>query len=182
MNVWSAGFAKEFVFHERARLRWEMTADELLQSPELGQSQHGHYRYDGAGGDHQRWRDDQRVRRRPRWFSQLPHGAPAAVLKVFPRDRWCSGTSGGSTRRARCSGAPSGVWQNVHVSARPTVHRQRAFPPLVPLHQRGRCRPTVALRLPVDSKDWMTGRVRCHRMGYPHTSCWSRTNEATIPF
>ena len=38
----------------------------------------------GAGGDHERWRDYQRVGRRPRWFAELPYGAAAAVLKYSP--------------------------------------------------------------------------------------------------
>jgi hypothetical protein len=33
VNVWSAGIAKEFTFHERARLRWEMTATNLFNHP-----------------------------------------------------------------------------------------------------------------------------------------------------
>jgi len=33
VNVFSAGFAKEFQFHERARLRWEMTANNFFNHP-----------------------------------------------------------------------------------------------------------------------------------------------------
>ena len=33
VNVWSAGFAKEFTLHERARLRWEMTASNFFNHP-----------------------------------------------------------------------------------------------------------------------------------------------------
>ena len=33
VNVWSAGLAKEFAFHERARLRWEMTANNFFNHP-----------------------------------------------------------------------------------------------------------------------------------------------------
>jgi hypothetical protein len=33
VNVWSAGLAKEFMFHERARLRWEMTATNFFNHP-----------------------------------------------------------------------------------------------------------------------------------------------------
>jgi hypothetical protein len=33
VNVWSAGIAKEFTFHERARLRWEMTATNFFNHP-----------------------------------------------------------------------------------------------------------------------------------------------------
>jgi hypothetical protein len=31
--VWSAGFAKEFKFNERFRLRWEMTANNFFNHP-----------------------------------------------------------------------------------------------------------------------------------------------------
>lgn len=33
INVWSAGLSKEFVFHERTRLRWEMTANNFFNHP-----------------------------------------------------------------------------------------------------------------------------------------------------
>ena len=33
VNVWSAGLAKEFLFHEHARLRWEMTATNVFNHP-----------------------------------------------------------------------------------------------------------------------------------------------------
>jgi hypothetical protein len=33
VNVMSFGLAKEFMFHERARLRWEMTASNFLNHP-----------------------------------------------------------------------------------------------------------------------------------------------------
>jgi hypothetical protein len=33
VNVWSAGLAKEFMFHERATLRWEMTATNFFNHP-----------------------------------------------------------------------------------------------------------------------------------------------------
>jgi hypothetical protein len=33
VNVWSAGFAKEFVFHDKARLRWEITATNFFNHP-----------------------------------------------------------------------------------------------------------------------------------------------------
>ena len=33
VNVWSAGLAKEFMFNERARLRWEMTATNFFNHP-----------------------------------------------------------------------------------------------------------------------------------------------------
>jgi len=33
VNVWSAGLAKDFLFHERARLRWEMTATNFFNHP-----------------------------------------------------------------------------------------------------------------------------------------------------
>jgi hypothetical protein len=33
VNVFSAGLAKEFLFHERARLRWEMTANNFFNHP-----------------------------------------------------------------------------------------------------------------------------------------------------
>jgi hypothetical protein len=31
--VWSAGFAKEFAFHERVRLRWEISANNFFNHP-----------------------------------------------------------------------------------------------------------------------------------------------------
>jgi hypothetical protein len=36
VNTWSFGFAKEFAFHERARLRWEMTASNFFNHPNWG--------------------------------------------------------------------------------------------------------------------------------------------------
>ena len=33
VNVWQRGFAKEFQFAERARLRWEMTANNFFNHP-----------------------------------------------------------------------------------------------------------------------------------------------------
>ena len=33
MNVWSAGLAKQFQFHERAALRWVMTATNFFNHP-----------------------------------------------------------------------------------------------------------------------------------------------------
>jgi hypothetical protein len=33
VNVWSAGFAKEFAFHERVRLRWEISANNFFNHP-----------------------------------------------------------------------------------------------------------------------------------------------------
>jgi len=33
VNVWSAGLAKQFQFHERAALRWEMTASNFFNHP-----------------------------------------------------------------------------------------------------------------------------------------------------
>jgi hypothetical protein len=33
VNVWSAGLAKEFLFHEHFRLRWEMTANNFFNHP-----------------------------------------------------------------------------------------------------------------------------------------------------
>jgi len=33
VNVWSVGLAKDFMFHERARLRWEMTATNFFNHP-----------------------------------------------------------------------------------------------------------------------------------------------------
>ena len=33
MNVWSAGLHKDFIFGERVELRWEMTANNILNHP-----------------------------------------------------------------------------------------------------------------------------------------------------